>query len=142
MTRKGIVDQFPISRMPSRFTPTNTAQVMSSHDDRSRRRTRRGHLLGSSRPGGVTRPRSLAAAAVPMLAPPLIPDTAFAPPATRHQVTPDAYPFTPIDGSQARAVTPRLASCLAMIMRWMSLVTTVARGYLGARVGEWPAPHA
>ena len=37
MTRKGTVDQAPISRIPSRFTPTNTAHTMSTHDDRTQR---------------------------------------------------------------------------------------------------------
>ena len=68
MTRKGIVDQAPISRMPSRLIPTNTTQVMSIHDDRIQRSTR----LGA----------------------PLIPDTALPPPVTRHQVMPDAYSST------------------------------------------------
>ena len=37
MTRKGTVDQAPISRIPSKFTTTNTAHTMSTHDDRTHR---------------------------------------------------------------------------------------------------------
>src|SRR5580658_8968706 len=89
MTRKGTVDQAPISRIPSRFTPTNTAHTMSTHDDRAQRSPRLSHLPRASRRGRVIPPRPLAASAIPMPGPPLIPDTALLPPAARHQVTPD-----------------------------------------------------
>src|ERR1700735_3461278 len=89
MTRKGTVAQAPISRIPSKFTPTNTAQTMSTHDDRTQRSPRLSHLARASRRDRISPPRPLGASAAPMPRPPLIPDTALLPPAARHQVTPD-----------------------------------------------------
>jgi hypothetical protein len=53
---------------------------MSTHDDRIQRSTR----LGA----------------------PLIPDTALPPPATRHQVTPDAHPYT-VEAARQQNQEPR-----------------------------------
>src|ERR1700722_15401161 len=106
MTRKGIVDQAPISRMPSRLTPTNTTQTTSPHDDRIQRSPRLSHPPGASRRHRVIPPRPPAASAQPGPGAPLIPDTASPPPVTRHQVTPDAYPAT-VEASRHRNQEPR-----------------------------------
>src|ERR1700722_15257099 len=93
MTRKGIVDQAPISRMPSRFTPTNTAQTTSTHEDRTQRRPRLSHPPRAGPPIIPSRPAAASAVAAPGA--PLIPGTALPPPATKHQVTPkNADPYT------------------------------------------------
>src|ERR1700677_3861168 len=59
MTRKGTVDQAPISRMPSRFTATNTAQTMSTHDDRAHRSPGLSQLPGASRRDRIIPPQSV-----------------------------------------------------------------------------------
>src|SRR5580658_9794753 len=100
MTRKGTVDQAPISRMPIRFTPTNTAQTTSTHDDRTQRSPRLGHPPRASR-HRIDPPRPPAASAVPGPRAPLIPGTALPPPATQHQVTPNADPST-VEASRHR----------------------------------------